>query len=70
MLLEASRITRFVGDREILSGLNFQLREGEVLFVRGPSGVGKTLLLRALACLDPLQVCLRASCVARSDVNR
>ena len=56
MLLEATRITRFVGDREILSGLTFQLQPEDVLFVRGPSGVGKTLLLRALACLDPLQV--------------
>jgi ABC-type iron transport system FetAB ATPase subunit len=29
---------------------------GEIWFLRGPSGVGKTLLLRAVACLDPLEV--------------
>lgn len=31
----------------------FQLADGECLAVRGPSGAGKTLFLRALADLDP-----------------
>jgi hypothetical protein len=33
--------------------ISFALQQGEVLFVRGPSGVGKSLLLRSLAHLDP-----------------
>jgi ABC-type iron transport system FetAB ATPase subunit len=33
-----------------------QVYPGEIWFLRGPSGVGKTLLLRAVACLDPLEV--------------
>lgn len=37
-------------------GIDFQVHRGEVVFVRGPSGVGKTLLLRTLACLDPVEV--------------
>lgn len=48
-------LTRQVGDKLLWSGISFSLHAGEVLFIRGPSGVGKTLLLRALACLDPLQ---------------
>jgi phosphate-transporting ATPase len=36
-----------------LQPLAFDLAEGECLAVRGPSGAGKTLLLRALADLDP-----------------
>jgi ABC-type iron transport system FetAB ATPase subunit len=35
--------------------ISFSLEKGDVLFVSGPSGVGKTLLLRALALLDPLE---------------
>ena len=36
-----------------LSAAGFDLADGECLYVRGPSGAGKTLLLRALADLDP-----------------
>ena len=37
----------------ILKPASFSLLAGEVLAVRGPSGAGKTLLLRAVADLDP-----------------
>ena len=36
-----------------LSGINFSLRKGERMSVEGPSGLGKTRLLRAIAQLDP-----------------
>ncbi|KAG2481952.1 hypothetical protein HYH03_019085, partial [Edaphochlamys debaryana] len=54
-LLEVRGLRRDIGDRTILQGISFTLEEGQVLFVRGPSGVGKSLLLRALAALDPVQ---------------
>jgi ABC-type iron transport system FetAB ATPase subunit len=41
-----------VGGRLIHTGISFTVRTGEILFIRGPSGVGKTLLLRELAYLD------------------
>jgi ABC-type iron transport system FetAB ATPase subunit len=41
--------------RQLWRDISFSLEGGDILFVRGPSGVGKTLLLRALALLDPLE---------------
>ena len=39
----------------ILKGASFTLAPGECIAVKGPSGAGKTLLLRAIADLDPNQ---------------
>ena len=56
-VLEVRKLQRAIGDRVIIANLSFTVRRGDILFVRGPSGVGKSLLLRALAYLDPIQVC-------------
>ncbi|EKP94117.1 ABC-type uncharacterized transport system, ATPase component [Thermaerobacter subterraneus DSM 13965] len=40
--------------RWVWRGVNLTLAEGESVAVTGPSGTGKTLLLRALAGLDPV----------------
>lgn len=37
----------------VLAPASFTLRRGECVAVRGPSGAGKTVLLRAIADLDP-----------------
>jgi ABC-type lipoprotein export system ATPase subunit len=42
---------RFQGS-PILSGISFDINEKELLFIKGPSGSGKSRLLRAIACLD------------------
>ena len=55
-VLEVRKLKRAIGDRVIIATLSFTVRRGDILFVRGPSGVGKSLLLRALAYLDPIQV--------------
>jgi len=41
--------------RDILQGIDFDLRAGEVLSVAGPNGSGKSTLLRALTGLLPLR---------------
>ena len=56
VVLQVSDLQRSVAGHVILTGINFTVRTGEVLFVRGASGVGKSLLLRALAYLDPIEV--------------
>ena len=40
------------GDRTLFAGLSLELDAGEVLQVRGPNGLGKTTLLRALCGLS------------------
>lgn len=45
---------RRVGERWVWRGLNLAVEPGDRLAVRGPSGAGKTVLLRALAGLDAL----------------
>ena len=55
-LLEARHLGRrhADGSRWLLDDVSLEVRAGERLGVVGPSGAGKTLLLRALALLDPL----------------
>ena len=59
-VLEVRNLKRVVEDgRVIITNLSFSVHSpGDVLFIRGASGVGKSLLLRVLACLDSLQASL------------
>lgn len=53
-LLSARSLGRRVASGFLFRGLDLDLAPGERLAVTGPSGTGKTLLLRALARLDPV----------------
>ncbi|CAM3418524.1 YbbL ABC transporter ATP-binding protein [Deinococcus saxicola] len=55
VLLEARGLSRSVGSRQLWQGVDLEVRATERLAVSGPSGVGKSLLLRALAGLDVLE---------------
>lgn len=55
MTFEARNLRRTIDGRTLFAGLSFQLEAGQTLVVQGPSGAGKTLLLRQLAGLDPLE---------------
>ena len=46
-------VTRRFGDREVLRGIDLDLRRGEFVALLGRSGSGKSTFLRALAGLDP-----------------
>lgn len=53
--LEARGLRRELEGRVLFEGLDLELARGEVLCVRGPSGAGKTQLLRQLAGLDAFE---------------
>lgn len=50
--LEVNNIIKNFGKTEVLKGVSFTLEEGEVLSIIGPSGNGKTTLLRCLNYLE------------------
>ncbi|QND61805.1 ATP-binding cassette domain-containing protein [Mesorhizobium huakuii] len=49
--LELRHVSIDVADHPVLSGLSFSVQPKEPLFIVGPSGVGKTSLLKLLSCL-------------------
>ncbi len=51
--LLATGLERQVGDRVLFADLTVRVEPGEIVVIQGPSGAGKTLLLRMLADLDP-----------------
>jgi heme exporter protein A len=51
-LLETSKVECVRGDRPLVSGLSFSLRDGELLHIVGRNGSGKTTLLRTLCGLS------------------
>jgi len=54
LLLEARSISRKVGDLILLDQISLSVSRGDRIALVGQSGSGKTVLLRALAMLDPL----------------
>ncbi len=51
-VFQVSGLRRTVGGRTLFSDVGFSLHQGQTLVVVGPSGVGKTQLLRMLAQLE------------------
>ncbi len=47
-MIEFKDLKKSFGEREVLKGLNLQINEGEILFVLGTSGTGKSVTLKIM----------------------
>jgi polar amino acid transport system ATP-binding protein len=52
-LLRVTALGVRFGARDVLRGLSLEVRRGEIVALMGPSGVGKSTALRAVAALQP-----------------
>jgi heme exporter protein A len=52
-MLEADQLECVRGERQLFAGLCFELRAGELLYLQGKNGAGKTSLLRMIIGLLP-----------------
>ena len=52
--LEVENVYKSFGKTEVLKGVSFSLEDSEVLSIIGPSGNGKTTLLRCLNYLETI----------------
>lgn len=48
MILEFKNLTKKFGERTVLNGVNFSVEKGEIVFILGQSGTGKSVLLKNL----------------------
>jgi ABC-type Fe3+/spermidine/putrescine transport system ATPase subunit len=53
--LEVENVHFSYGGIPVLRGVSFNVRQGEILMIKGPSGVGKSSLLRLIAGLETVQ---------------
>jgi polar amino acid transport system ATP-binding protein len=53
-MLEIKSLTKKFGEKTIIDNLNLSIEDGQILTIAGPSGGGKTTLLRILAGLEEM----------------
>ena len=51
-MIRISQLTKSFGSNGVLSGVDLEVKQGEIVTIIGPSGAGKTTLLRTLNWLD------------------
>ncbi len=52
MVLQVNGLNKSFGEKTVLKDVSFQLKTGEILAIIGPSGAGKTTILRCINGLE------------------
>jgi phospholipid/cholesterol/gamma-HCH transport system ATP-binding protein len=47
-MIKLSNLTKYFGDKKVLQGIDYDIRDGDSLAIIGPSGCGKSTLLRLI----------------------
>jgi ABC-type multidrug transport system ATPase subunit len=51
-MLVVDNLSKYIDGKLVFGPVSFKLEAGQVVSIKGPSGAGKTLLLRLISCLD------------------
>jgi polar amino acid transport system ATP-binding protein len=71
-ILSAENLTKRYGENTILENVSFCVEQGEVISIIGPSGTGKSTLLRGLNFLDPPtegSVCFKDQTLSKQNID-
>ena len=53
-ILSVDKLAKTYGDRQVVKGISFQVKEGEIFGILGPNGAGKTTTLEMIEALRPI----------------
>src|SRR6476661_9820506 len=67
-MISFHKVRKSFGEREVLKGISFEVPEGQILFILGTSGTGKSVLLKNIVGL--LQPTSGEILVDGTDVSR
>lgn len=73
VIITAENIHKSYGEKKILDGISFEVNRGECIIIAGPSGTGKSTLLRCINYLVPPdsgRIWFNGEEVIRKNVNR
>ncbi|MGF0017277.1 amino acid ABC transporter ATP-binding protein [Sporofaciens sp. SGI.106] len=51
-MIRVNNLHKYFGDLHVLKGIDFTAKQGEVIVIIGPSGMGKSTFLRCLNCIE------------------
>jgi len=53
-ILKVDKLRKIYGDREVVRGISFEVKKGEIFGILGPNGAGKTTTLEMIEAMRPI----------------
>lgn len=53
-ILKVNKLRKTYGDREVVKGISFEVKKGEIFGILGPNGAGKTTTLEMIEAMRPI----------------